>query len=357
MRPRRLAAARDVRAVGPAIDASWRRLRRSRRSLNSWYPTAKALTVESMSQRISANAIQALKDALTAAFWFKRDLYNYAKAAVAGEPLYLAGIGWTDSDTYKRDSVSTFVDRLVRAQDEHQELLLALLADVAQLDEFPSLVRAEDASAKVREARAAVARLRVLVQPYEEALLEQQRTRDKIDAVKTEAAERRATAQRLTELMSDYTAIVQMEPQKRGFALERLLRALFDAFDLDPKASFRTTGEQIDGGFTIDHRHFVLEAKWEGSRADRNSLDGFNHKVERRSDITQGLFIAISGFEPTAVQLHSQRRSPLVLMDGADLYAVLDARIDLRDLLRRKIRHAAMTGDILLTVADIFASS
>jgi hypothetical protein len=44
-------------------------------------------------QRVSANAIQALKDALTAAFWFKPDLHNYAKAAVGGEPLFLEGIG------------------------------------------------------------------------------------------------------------------------------------------------------------------------------------------------------------------------------------------------------------------------
>lgn len=46
-------------------------------------------------QRVSANAIRALKDALTDAFWFKRDLYNYAKAAVGGEPMFLSGIGWT----------------------------------------------------------------------------------------------------------------------------------------------------------------------------------------------------------------------------------------------------------------------
>lgn len=51
-------------------------------------------------QRVSANAVQALKDALTAAFWFKKDLYNYAKAAVGGDPTFLAGIGWTDQDVY-----------------------------------------------------------------------------------------------------------------------------------------------------------------------------------------------------------------------------------------------------------------
>lgn len=97
-------------------------------------------------QRVSANAIQALKDALTAAFWFMRDLYNFAKAAVGGEPMFLAGIGWTDPDVYKRDSVSAFVDRLVREQNEHQVLLLAPLGDVAAMDGFAQLRRAEDAN-------------------------------------------------------------------------------------------------------------------------------------------------------------------------------------------------------------------
>lgn len=308
-------------------------------------------------QRVSANAIQALKDALTAAFWFKRDLYNYAKAAVGGEPAFLAGIDWTDSNVYKRDSVSTFVDRLVREQDEHQEVLLALLVDVAAMEDFPQLRRAEDAEAKIAEARAAVARLRTLVKPYEQVLLERQQNRERIEAAKVEAFERRATTQRLAQLMGRYIELMQMPPQKRGFALEPLLRDLFDTFDLDPKASFRVTGEQIDGGFTIDNTHFILEAKWENAPADRAALDTFNSKVERRSDITQGLFVAIAGFEPTAVELHSRRRSPLILMDGGDIYAVLDDRIDLRELLRRKLRHAAMTGDILHTASEILGSA
>jgi hypothetical protein len=42
-------------------------------------------------------------------------------------------------------------------------------------------------------------------------------------------------------------------------------------------------------------------------------------------------------------------------MDGADLYAVLDDRINLRELLRRKRRHVAMTGDIRLPAAKILA--
>jgi hypothetical protein len=70
----------------------------------------------------------------------------------------------------------------VREQDEHQDLLLALVVDVASMEEFPQLRRAEDSATKIAEARAAVAHLRTLVKPYEEALLERQRERERIDA-------------------------------------------------------------------------------------------------------------------------------------------------------------------------------
>jgi len=38
----------------------------------------------------------------------------------------------------------------------------------------------------------------------------------------------------------------------------------------------------------------------------------------------------------------------MILMDGADLSAVIEGRISLPDLLRRKRQHAARTGDILI---------
>lgn len=109
------------------------------------------------------------------------------------------------------------------------------------------MARVDDAEAKTAAAREAVARLKAVVQPYEKALAEQEGARANIAAARTEQAERRATARRLAELKDRYMEILQMDPQRRGFALEPFLRQLFEVFHLDPKASFRVTGEQIDG--------------------------------------------------------------------------------------------------------------
>jgi hypothetical protein len=40
-------------------------------------------------------------------------------------------------------------------------------------------------------------------------------------------------------------------------------------------------------------------------------------------------------------------------MDGADMMAVLENRIDLKDLLFRKRRHASDTGDIFFKFGDM----
>lgn len=302
-------------------------------------------------RRVTANAIQALKDALLAAFWFKGDLYDYCKDAGAGEPTFLAGIEWRDA--YKRDSIGTFVDRLVKLQDEHQDLLIGLLVDVSQMDSFPGLVRHEDADAKIAEAKAAVARLRDVVQPYEQALMEQQRNQERFAAARTAAQDRQATATRLAELKAQYTELMTMAPQQRGFALEKLLHAVFDAFDLEPHRSFRTEGEQIDGGFTLGSEQFLLEAKWQQGPVEQGDLAKFKSEIERRSENTLGLLVSINGFASTAITLHSGNHSPLILMDGGDLYAVLDGRIDLRELLNRRRRESSMSGRILFTAAEI----
>jgi hypothetical protein len=60
----------------------------------------------------------------------------------------------------------------------------------------------------------------------------------------------------------------------------------------------------------------------------------------------------MTGFQPTAVDVHSNR-AVIILMDGADLMAVLEGRIELPELLKRKRQHAARTGEIYLRAYDI----
>ncbi|HVY77598.1 MAG TPA: hypothetical protein VG898_03740 [Solirubrobacterales bacterium] len=303
-------------------------------------------------QRISPNAISAFKDALTAAFWAKKDLFAWLRSAVPNEQL-LSGIDWL-GPAYKRDSVSRFVDRLAADQDRHGQLLLRLMADIADMDDFPQLAWVEDAEDRIETARGAIMRLKRYIEPYEAQLASEEAARQRIDRDRRQAELQRATTEALERLKSDFIELLAMDDaQARGRQFESFLQALFDIFDLAPRGDFRIVGEQIDGGFTLDEFHYLLEAKWEKQATTREQLDAFRAKVGEKADTTLGLFVAIEGFEPTALGKHNGRRSPLLLMDGGDLLAVLEQRIDLTDLLRAKRRHAAMTGEIYKTAGDL----
>lgn len=142
-------------------------------------------------------------------------------------------------------------------------------------------------------------------------------------------------------------------PQKRGFRLETVLKELFQLFDLDPKASFRITGEQIDGAFSFEGTDYLLETKWQQEPVVAKDLDSLVGKLSRKLDNTLGLFLSINGYSEDAVKTHSSGRRLIILMDGSDLMAVLEGRIDLVQLLLRKRRKAAETGNIYLKIHEI----
>ncbi len=304
-------------------------------------------------KRISPNAIDALKEALIDSFWRKRDLLDYLRAEVEDERL-LQGIDWLNPGVYKRESVRRFIDRLVSGQELHRDLLLRLMVDVAAMDDFPHLAWLEDAPEKIARAKQSVGRLRRHIDPHEQQLAEQAMDRERIESERARVDVQRAVSEALGQLRGEYFELFPMDnAQRRGFSFERWLRDLFDVFDLDPRRPFRLTGEQVDGGFTLDACHYLLEARWRREAATRDDLTAFKSKVDDKAENTLGLFMSVAGFERSALEKHSRRGSPLILADGGDLLAVLEERIDLVDLLRRKYRHAAMTGEVFLTASEI----
>ncbi|MNP75502.1 hypothetical protein D3C76_1725690 [compost metagenome] len=82
-------------------------------------------------------------------------------------------------------------------------------------------------------------------------------------------------------------------------------------------------------------------------------MDAFSGKISRKLDNTLGLFLSINGFSSDAVLIHSAGRSTILLMDGIDLLAVLENRIDFVSLIIRKRRYASQTGNIYLRVGEI----
>ena len=105
--------------------------------------------------------------------------------------------------------------------------------------------------------------------------------------------------------------------------------------------------------FALEGTDYLFEAKWQKDLVGVQDLDAFSSKVQRKLDNTLGVFLSMNGFSPDGITAHSTGRPSVILMDGADLMAVLEERIDFVTLLLRKKRHAAQTGNIFLHIHEI----
>lgn len=305
-------------------------------------------------KKIAPAALHALKEALALVYWYKSDLRSFLTQSMA-DPTILSRLNWQD---YKRNIVGQLVDFLSRNEDVYQRQLLRLMTDVARIQDFSHLARLDDGQAKVDQARAAVEALQGQISGLE-AFLEEER---EVERRRQEAYERRvktdAVQHALQELTQEYFDLLSSEdPQGRGYRLEKILRRLFEVFDLDPRASFRVMGEQIDGAFTFESTDYLLEAKWQKEPVRAADLDSLVGKLTRKLDNTLGLYLAINGYSEDGVRAHSSGRRLILLMNGSDIMAVLEGRIDLVQLLLRKRRAAAQTGNIYLKVHEILTGS
>lgn len=144
----------------------------------------------------------------------------------------------------------------------------------------------------------------------------------------------------------------RLDPQARGYAYERFLKDLFDAYGLVGRASFRLVGEQVDGSFDLLGDTYLLEAKWKGLVIGAGDLRAFNAKLEDKSAWTRGLFVSESGFSPDGLTAFG-RGKRVICMDGLDLHDMLDKCLSLVEVLSKKARHLAETGEAFVRVRDL----
>ncbi|MBK1719535.1 restriction endonuclease [Thiocystis violacea] len=303
-----------------------------------------------MPRKIAPAAMQALKEALTLVYWYKSELRSFLSQCLS-DPQVLSRLNWDD---YKRNIVATLIDYLATNEEVYQLDLIRLMSEVCQVSNFSHLRKLEEGEKKAEEAEAAIKALRAQLRGYQDIEQEQKQAEERRKQAHERLMKVNAVQQELESLKKEFFDLVSSEnPQQRGFNLEKILKGLFNLFDLDPKASFRITGEQVDGAFSFEGTDYLLEAKWQKDLVAAKDLDGMAGKLSRKLENTLGLFLSINGFSEDAVKAHSSGRRLVILMDGSDLMAVLEGRIDLVQLLLRKRRKAAETGNIYLRIHEI----
>lgn len=135
-------------------------------------------------------------------------------------------------------------------------------------------------------------------------------------------------------------------PQNRGYKFEKILKEMFEVFNLNPRGSFKIVGEQIDGSFEFRNEVYLLEAKWTNKKTDKSQLVVFNQKVATKSAFTRGVFISYAGYEENAVAtLPNGTQIGIVLITVQELAIALQKKDNITNLLWTKIRALAEEGN------------
>jgi hypothetical protein len=309
--------------------------------------------MEPIKKVIAPVAINALAEALTNIYWYKAELRSFLTHTISN-PTILSKLNWQD---YKRNIVSTLVNFLAKHQDIYQHDLLRLMTEVCKINDYSHLERLDDGKKKAKLAKETIDALRKQMQGHINLVEELKKQEERRINTYEKTIKVKNVQQKLDDIKKDFFQLVSSDdPQARGFKLEKIIKDLFYLFDLDPKASFRIQGEQIDGAFSFENNDFIFEGKWQKKLCDIQDLDAFSGKLSRKLDNTLGLFCSIDGFSEDAVKAHSTGRRVMILMDGSDLMGILEGRIDLIQLLLRKRRHASQTGNIYLRIHEILIS-
>lgn len=296
-------------------------------------------------------AWDAILEAVAVFHWWKDDQTRFLRSVLRDYPEVLSRLPIGSS---KRVVASELVLILSASEDRYQDVTLELIEELARFDErFPKLARLDDGAVKVASAQAALAEIQNLTRTNRKLLEERDEVRQRIEDDSKAAELRRTHDAVLAELLAEFlTMFTADDPHDRGIRLEKLLSRLFALHDLNPRASYNLQHEQVDGAFTFNTDHYLLEAKWWKNALEPKELNHFRVNVESKAANTLGLCVAINGFTAGALAKHSER-SPLVLMDGADLHAILDNRISLPEALERKRRHAVETGNPMYPIAQM----
>jgi len=300
----------------------------------------------------SDNILTALQDAIINVFWRKKDMRALFERSGVPQQL-ISGQDW---EQYKYHILHPVLETLNRQRDGLGPLR-ALLKETLDYKDGDHLLWLQDGQKRKREAERCLEHLRLLVKDHDAA----KRSKEEEQRARQKAAEESARGKGFQKKLADlkqrfFYHLQNRDRQDRGYRLEQILYDLFLLFELNPKSAFRRKGEQIDGAFSLDGDHYLLEAKWQERKVNLTDLRDLDGAVDTSLDNTLGLFISINGFGEVALDGYLQGSRPrIICMDGADITYVLEGRIDFCDLLRRKKDIAVQKRRIFCSAGNIIS--
>ena len=258
----------------------------------------------------------------------------------------------------KYDSARTILTRMNEGGDA---LLTARRELLKRVTEFEDFSRCYDSD--VMKAKGLVAEVRRIIHVKDSfTRMSQERDRE-VEARRLEQQERtkavRERREKVEATKKDlFSLFAEINPHRRGKALEGVLNNLFRAYDVLIAEDFTRKGgdggveEQIDGVVEIDTQMFLVEMKWWDSPLGPTEVSQHLNRVLLRSSVS-GIFISSSDYTPAAISMCRDflQQRVLVLCTLREVVDVLNREGDLLTMLRAKIRAAKLDRNPFKEVA------
>ncbi|ADJ47554.1 hypothetical protein AMES_5729 [Amycolatopsis mediterranei S699] len=163
---------------------------------------------------------------------------------------------------------------------------------------------------------------------------------------------------RWRQLISEYGQLQQLTghtPQTRGQRFNNMIAELLQCWGIQATANVRAAGE-IDVAFAIDGVRFVVEAKWEKTKADTGRIAKLQKRVRQRLSGTYGVFLSMSGYSPEALDdIADGDRLEVLLLSIEHWEAMLGGLVPPQELFNLVRDRASFYGEPYTPLAQLFA--
>lgn len=289
---------------------------------------------EQIPEALASRFAVAVRDVL----WFKTRIERFLERAGVPSPIMAEVKQFRSRETVK--NCMRVVELLEQSGTQGRSILERLMREITDWNDFShlkpekiSIARASQ-SALVDEIRRYANRRKY----FEQQEIAQQREREQYGRVKPVD---HAKLQQFRERFDSTYAMT--DAQARGNALEVLLNDVFDYYCPESRGPFRRDGEQVDGHFRYDGHDYFCEIRWRKEQAIPADISVLRDRAANAfgGDV-RALFVSFNGFTGECLASLERRagQERVILMDGVDLRAVLNADLAFDIMLREKLARA-----------------
>ena len=302
-----------------------------------------------MAEKLPSHFVELAQDALLKSYWRRKSFRNALRRNGVSESFLST---WAEEESKRQ-----LLDRLIPALEtatKGPSVIKQLAVHLADQVSFPDLTGWPDEAEKIKAAKSAVLALKTYIE-RERSTAELEKARQ---AIREEAASRRAqkiaSEQDLAKLQSRITGLhSKVGSQEGGYAFEDWFYDLVQFFELEHRKPYKTDGRQIDGSVTLEGTTYLVELKFTSSQVGAPDIDTFLAKVNNKADNTMGIFVSMAGFSSVAISQASKPRTPLLLVDSAHVFLVLQGLWELPELISRLRQHASQTSEAYLQATQL----